>query len=291
MSSRLEKAILKTLVYADIFDYPLTIKEIGKYLIKVKITSQSEILLCKTAKDLKFIKYKNSFYYLIGRENIVKTRREREQWSVEKIKKADKISRILKFIPTVKLIGVTGALAVNNSKEEDDIDLLIVTKRGLLWTTRFLVTIICELINVRRRPGDKETNNKICLNMFLDEDHLSIPSKGRDLFSAHEVIQMKPIYDRDQIYEKFLQQNLWAKNYLPNAIKIRNAVKTPRGWPRSAGTPPMVEGLIKSFQLWYMRNRRTNEVISDGIIRFHPDDARIWVMRKYKQKVSSYFLP
>src|SRR3989338_9214218 len=230
MSTRLEKAILSALIYADIFDYPLTIKEIGKYLIQFKIQSASWRTKFKiTAKDLEFIKYKNSFYYLIGRENIIKSRREREQWSVEKIKKADKISHILKFIPTVRLIGITGALAVNNSKEEDDIDLLIITKRGLLWTTRFLVTIICELINVRRRPDDKETNNKICLNMFLDEDHLSIPSKERDLFSAHEVLQMRPVYNKDKTYEKFLQENLWVREYLPNGLNIKNQ-KSSASW-------------------------------------------------------------
>ncbi len=76
MSTQFEKAILRTLIYADIFDYPLTIKEIGKYLIRFKIQSRSDRDKI-TVKDLKFIKYKNSFYYLTGRKNIVNTRRER----------------------------------------------------------------------------------------------------------------------------------------------------------------------------------------------------------------------
>jgi len=47
----------------------------------------------------------------------------------------------------------------------------------------------------------------------------------------------------------------------------------------------LVETSLKKFQLWYMRNRRTTEVIKNGVIRFHPEDARVWVMEKYKERL------
>ena len=87
------------------------------------------------------------------------------------------------------------------------------------------------------------------------------------------------------------------KKYLPNAISI--AVKTPRGWQAERHDSPEVKGLIKcfsnllerflrSFKLWYMQNRRTTEIISSGIIRFHPRDARQWVLQSYKRKSKIY---
>lgn len=294
MSLILSRAILKTLIYADLFDYPLTEEEIWKRIIKIKniIKNLSRV----KSRNLKIIKYKNGFYYLRGREEIVALRQKREKWSEEKLKIAKKIAAFLQFIPTIKLIGITGALAIDNVKEDDDIDLFIVTSQGLLWTTRLLATFLIEVTGRRRHPDETIINDKICLNMLVDEKHLAVPPSERDLFSAYEVIQMKLLYEKDDTYQKFLQANLWVKDYLPNAIGIKNALKTPRGWQAESHDSPEVEGLVKrlfdflerflkSFQLWYMRKRRTSEVIKDGIIRFHPQDARKWVLKKYNQRL------
>ena len=52
--------------------------------------------------------------------------------------------------------------------------------------------------------------------MFLDERHLQIPKKEQDLFSAHEVCQLKVIWEKDGIYQKFLKENQWVRQFLPN---------------------------------------------------------------------------
>ena len=59
-------------------------------------------------------------------------------------------------------------------------------------------------------------SDKICLNLWLDETALSLPRNQRNLYTAHEVVQVKPILDRDYTYLKFIIANLWLKNYLPN---------------------------------------------------------------------------
>jgi len=107
-------------------------------------------------------------------------------------------------------------LAMENSNENDDIDLLIITSKSRLWLTRFLTVILLELVANRRHPADKEVKDKICLNMFLDEGHLEVPKKEQDLFSAHEVCQLKVLWDKNGIYQKFLKANLWSKKFLPN---------------------------------------------------------------------------
>jgi len=37
-----------------------------------------------------------------------------------------------------------------------------------------------------------------------------------------------------------------------------------------------------------MRKKRTTEVVSDGIIRFHPQDARNWILKAYKKRLKNY---
>ena len=210
----LKKAVLSTLAYADIFDYPLKKEEIWRFLLS---DIRYQILdVSKGLKELPEVSQKNNFYFLKEREHLVLLRKKRERWSKEKLKIAQKVANWLKIIPTIKMVAVTGALAMENSNENDDIDLLIITSKSRLWLTRFLTVILLELVANRRHPADKEVKDKICLNMFLDEGHLEVPKKEQDLFSAHEVCQLKVLWDKNGIYQKFLKANLWSKKYLAN---------------------------------------------------------------------------
>ena len=210
----LKKAVLSTLAYADIFDYPLKKEEIWRFLLS---DIRYQILdVSKGLKELPEVSQKNNFYFLKEREHLVLLRKKRERWSRKKLKIAKQVARCLKLIPTIKMVAVTGALAMENSNENDDIDLLIITSKSRLWLTRFLTVILLELVANRRHPADKEVKDKICLNMFLDEGHLEVPKKEQDLFSSHEVCQLKVLWDKNGIYQKFLKANLWSKKYLAN---------------------------------------------------------------------------
>lgn len=217
----MEKAILRTLAYSDIFDYPLTEEEIWKWLVLENRRQKTEDRK-RFAHSLGFalnsrqIRVTKGFYHLPIREEIVKIRQQRRIYSKLKLKLAEKVAGILRLIPWIKLIGITGALAMNNADKDDDIDLLIITAKNRLWLTRLFSVSLVELIGKRRRPGDKKVKDKICLNMLLDESHLTIPEKERDLFSAHEVCQMKPLWEKDRTYQEFLKANQWSQEFLPN---------------------------------------------------------------------------
>jgi hypothetical protein len=206
----MKKALLQTLAYADIFDYPLKEEEIKKFLIGQVVTKN------QIWPQLSQVVQKNGFFFLKGREKIVNLRRKRQKWSQEKIKKAQNVSHWLKLIPTIKMVALTGALAMENAEKEDDIDFLIITAKKRLWLTRLLTVFLVELVAKRRHPYDQVVKDKICLNMFLDEEHLTVPSRERDLFTAHEISQLKPLWDRNETYSKLIQKNLWVKDFLPN---------------------------------------------------------------------------
>jgi len=212
----MEKAILRTLAYADVFNYPLTSEELYRFLIADENCSYSDFekALSRVVVNDKRIEKNKGHYFLEGRKKIVATRRRREGWSRKKIKFAGKIAGILRLIPWIKLIGVTGALAMNNTNKEEDIDLLIITSKNRLWLTRGLVVSFLRLAGVYRRP--EKIKDKICPNMLLDEKHLSIPKKERDLFSAHEVLQMKLLWQKGRTHQRFLRANQWSQEFLPN---------------------------------------------------------------------------
>ena len=254
----LRASILKTLVYADIFDYPLTRQEIYHWSI-----GPSSL---KTPIHHPKIKSLDSYYFLAGRQKIVSLRQARAHWSQQKLHLATKVGEWLKIIPTIKLVAVTGALAMSNSAVTDDIDLMIVTSPHTLWLTRPLVVLLLEISGLRRRPTRRYSldarrfNDKICLNLWLDPTSLAVPPPKRNLYTAHEVAQVKPLWDRHHTYAHFLSANRWINKYLPNIPipKIKISQLDARRYTLTA----IFNHLAFRLQLWYMRPRLTRETVT-----------------------------
>lgn len=283
----------KALLYADIFDYPLTEEEIKKYQVSsIKYQKKSN-----PNYNLQITNYQN-YYFLNKRHKLIILRQQREGYSQKKYLMAKKTVNLLKIIPTIKLIAVTGALAMDNAKKDDDIDLLVITSENSLWTTRFLATILLDLVGVRRKPGEHNVKDKICLNMFLDEKHLRIPENERDIFSAHEAAQIKILFDRGEVEEKWWRENGWICKFLPKFLdtkdnKILRYEKTQKISLLNISISQYLnifEILFKKIQLFYMQSKRTREVIEEGYLRFHPKDIRGWVLSEYKKRLRKYGL-
>ncbi|MGB9911666.1 MAG: hypothetical protein ACPLKP_03690 [Microgenomates group bacterium] len=281
----MKKAVLATLAYADIFDYPLKKEEIWLFLIGKKGKKEKVNKIIEELLSLKIIEKKSDFYFLKGRKKIVSLRKKREKENEKKLKKAFKIANFLKIIPGIKMVAISGAVAMKNAKEEDDIDFLIVTKKNWMWTVRFLAVILLEILGCRRRPNDKNVKDKICLNMFITEDKLKIPKKDWNLFIAHEICQLKPLWEKDNVYWRFLEENQWIKDYLPNYFfSLREkALSLKKSKERFSFNP--LEKILKFFQLWYMKKRITQEKISSGILRFHPHDLKKEILNEYQKKL------
>jgi hypothetical protein len=277
------KALI-TVSYADVFGFPLTMEEFQFWGYKGAST---------VAKVPELIR-KDGYIILRHTSLRIKKRKKRQQWLYEKWKIAKRMAAIISFIPTVALVGVTGGLAMNNSEKEDDIDIFIVVSNGTLWITRFMVTWVSDILRLRRRPKDLNVKNKICLNMFVTERGMRLPTAERDLFSAHEVLQMIPIWEQQGTYKKFLMANRWVRTFLPFAWKEKNKTlvnasrKTPYGVIRFIR---IFELPAKFIQLYYMKRRRTNEIISNTTLRFHPKDVRVWIKEKLLSRLIKYHIP
>ncbi|MBU0572628.1 hypothetical protein KKE18_02985 [Patescibacteria group bacterium] len=205
---------ISSLIYHDIFDYPLTPLELINW-------TAGEKIYFKNLENVK-ISTKNGFLFLSGKEGSTLKRLMRERISKRKIEKAKKAAKILSFLPTIKMIAITGALAMKNVNEESDIDFLVITKKGSLWTTRLLAMALLKIFGVpRRRYGDKRTKDKLCLNIWLDESDLVWSNNSRDIFTSHEISQIIPLINKDQAYERFLSKNIWITDYWPNATSAR----------------------------------------------------------------------
>ncbi len=306
----MEKAILKTLIYADIFDYPLKINEIHKWLIGKKSTLRQLEKALRQLYKVSSIEYKGGYYFLRKRGGLAVRRQRREEQSVYYLRKAKMLCRILKIIPWIKLVGISGGLALRNASKKDDIDLFIITAKNRLWLSRFLSLGILSLIGQRRKVDDtgRKIAGKLCLNILLEEDRLE--QRSKDIFVAHEVLQMKVLWQRDRIYGKYLEDNFWAFKFLPNWVGVNNFSRQPRSLARQRKRPAVASGdlgyarfarlglaafgdslllfvevLAKRLQLKIMQRPKGLERIEDGALYFHPEDCRSKVLSEYQRNL------
>lgn len=286
-------AVLRTLAYAAVFSYPLSDEEVGRLLITSKAVPQKQIMeALSELESLSLVqRRKERAWILLAKKNNYRSRERNKRIADRKLKKIQPVLLRLQTMPTIDLLGISGALAWEDAEEDDDIDLFVVTAPHLLWLTRILILVVLEWYGVRRTAGSKKNADKLCLNMLVDQNHLALPVAEQDLFSAHEVVMMKPLFIRGTTHQDFLRRNRWVQRFLGNATnKIKNEesqIKREKKLSLPFFLLYPLEFLAKTVQLWYMKKRRTSEVITQGYVRFHPQDARISVLSHY----SRYLVP
>lgn len=274
---------VSSVVYHNIFDYPLAFSELIKWRVGKKVKIKGEY----------FVKISNGFYYLGGREGIVFKRLLRKKISVKKIKIARRAAKLLSKIPTIKMVGLTGALAMENASDESDIDLMVITKGGSLWLTRLITLLTLDLLKIpRRRWKDKNQKDKICLNLWLDEEALSWRQKDRNIYIAHEIAQVVPLVNKERTYERFISENKWILNWWPSSVKIKKLKRVTSFASKNQNDKSksknflhfalqfyilifdfcimVIEKVAFNLQLIYMKRKITGETVTPTRALFHP---------------------
>lgn len=289
-NSSLKTAIIKTLAYSGLFNFPLTKTELWQRLIiKASHPPQKSAFNSALERLLKkgLIEKDKAWFFLKGRREICRLRQRNRKISQKKKSRLKKTIGWLKRIPTIKMAALTGALAMDNAAEDDDLDLLIITSPNRLWSTRILLISLTEFLGMRRRPKQKKTKDKICLNMFLDTTALEITRNKRNLYTAYQVIQIKPIINLEFTYERFLLENHhWIKTYLPNnPILTLNIgqLGSIRAKSPKMGLFDKLEKWFYELQIRYMKPRLTRETITAHSAFFHPQDRAKKTLARFKE--------
>ena len=126
-------------------------------------------------------------------------------------KKLKKLEKLFESLPFIEGIFITGSLARFEAKENSDIDFLVITQKRRIFTARFFLDLFLRIFREKRTP--QNFSQKICLNHFLEKENLEISQKS--LFSAYVYFFSRPFLERNNIYRKFKQKNLWAQSFIP----------------------------------------------------------------------------
>jgi len=293
----IKKAIFKTIAFFDIFDYPLTVFEIKKYLnIKISIL---EIL--NVINNNKKIKSLNGFYFLDNRKKIVKNRLDRYNYSNQKLKIAKQIVKIYQFLPWIKMIAIGNSIGSNNLKNKSDIDFFIITQKNKIWITRFFCAGIAKFLKIR--PIEQNKKDKICLSFYVGENNLDLQqfmikkSWKIDKYFTYWFANLVPIYDVNNFYKKLIKNNLWIFNCFPNWKPIMSNIKYNNKKIILFYSSIInilfgkLNNISKKIQLKIMPkilNNKNNKniIINNNTLKLHINDKRLEVIEKHNQYFS-----
>ncbi|OGM98587.1 MAG: hypothetical protein A3C71_02755 [Candidatus Yanofskybacteria bacterium RIFCSPHIGHO2_02_FULL_43_15c] len=306
----LRDSIIATLVYYDIFDFPLTVPEINKYLINPERLSSLrsdlgaiQAQIRENLDDLAStgdIGFKDGFYFLPDRDALYKLRIEREAIAVKKWKKLLKTAKWFQAVPFLRAVLVSGSMAINNTDEDSDFDVLAIAKSGRLYTCRMFLSLVASLFGVRRTRYEKIAPDKFCFNHYITDGKMNI--RHESLFNAQTYANLKPVFARDGIFGRFYAENIWLEKYIYNSLRsdlkevprsdlVINFITKFLEFILNSKTGDWLEKCFKAYQHKRIKNNpATYEsggrvVFNDNELEFHPRSFEAFAINKYNKKL------
>jgi len=207
--------VLRTIIYYDIFNYPLTENDIMNNCG----LSNTSVKPCSNA--LKYLIDKNIIYKLGDHYSLsknqqavdrrIKGNKQAEKW----LKKSRRFSRLISWFPFVRGISLSGSLSKGFVDEDPDIDYFIITKPNRLWIARTLLIGFKKIFLLN-------SYKYFCLNYFVTQESMEIEEKN--LFTATEIATMIPVFGNN-VKKSFFESNQWIKEFFPSfEIDVREDV-------------------------------------------------------------------
>lgn len=299
-NSALKTAIIKAIVFFDLFGRPLAAEELRRYCgVKCGLDELRKTVSNGAAGAGTL----NGFYFLKGREEIVNQRSVQNELARKKYNLALRAAKILRFAGGIKMIAVCNNFSY---RDDSDVDLFIILERGRMWLARFLITAVLHIFKLRRH-GDYIAG-RICLSFYISEEKMNIAEialQPSDPYLYYWLAILRPIYGYD-CYDKFFNANGWLKEFLPNAAPhkkeecelIKNSrmslltKKINEAW-FNGRCGDFLEKIIRKIQLKKMSNNinsaaaenDTRVVISDTMLKFHEKDRRAEYREKWGERL------
>ncbi len=293
-----KEAIVRAIAFFDMFNYPLSVFEVFKFIELKSDINQIDRILIQMVSD-GVLESKNSFYYLPKRSEIVGQRIDKFNHSERKFRIAIKITKYFRFVPWVRLVAIVNLMGADNLRDEGDIDLFIVSEKNRLWLTRFFTALITKILNMR--PKERNSKDKICLSFFVGIDSLNLGEmqiSQNDLYFKYWLANIVPIYCINDTYSRLIKKNSEMLNQFPNWRPVntssRRFIVVNKTYFYENFIDLFFSGLEKTFmhmQLYFLPNSLKTEmhdkkvIVSESIIKLHKNDRRKEFINAHKEKI------
>ncbi len=227
-TAEVDRAILRTVLYASLFQAPVTLAELHRSLMDVGV-DRAEIRARLSRLFLRErLEITGEYVYPRGREACLDLHRERKRRTQALLDAHRSLLRVIARFPFVRLLALSGACAHDNATDSD-VDVFLVVRRGRAWAVFLVLMLLAKALGRRRT---------LCVNYVVDEDGLLLPE--RDLFTAAEIVGLRPLAG-GTTYLQFVEANAWVAERFPNFFWARKEL----GPVPVAGPPRWVEWMLE----------------------------------------------
>lgn len=293
----LEKSIIKTLLYYDIFNYPLRPDEVYRFLPTNSVSQDDVCEKLNTLRSKQFV-YQFEEFFSVQPDKQQSIRRRKGNALAEKyFAIARRRAELIANFPFVRGVYVSGSLSKGYMDDKSDLDFFIITSPGRLWIARTIIVMFKRLFFFN-------SHKFFCCNYFIDHDHLEIGEKN--LFTATELATLIPLYGH-RLYRKMIYDNQWMTNFFPN-YKLTESDHTEKISP--SRLKRIMENFLKHkswnwLEKYFMkitldRWRRLYEnkyhaedfniafTSNEHLSKNHPNHFQKKVMKSYHEKLNEY---
>jgi hypothetical protein len=288
MMTTRELAIARTVMYASVFDYPLTLEQLHRALVESD-QSAAEILAVYDGSEIlqHMIEYRDGYFFPIGRADLVAERARREARSHAFLRRHELVLRLIAAIPYTRLVALSGSVAHLNLEPNGDLDLFVITRGQRVWTVTVALLLLAKLLHRRRA---------VCANFILADSHLAL--EQQDLFTANQVIHLRPLIGADTL-AAFVAANPFVKRTYPNATAtlppvsdqpaggralpaIKSALEVLLGLPS-----PLIEAICRWLYAGHLRRRAASWQSPEQVrlrsdyLKLHTQSHRERVMQRF----------
>jgi len=209
--SPLQADVLKTLLYFDIFNHPLKPEEIFSFLPRNSTNSGMIARECNSAPLSQHIKNSEGYFSLRNNGKSSATLRHTKEKRAQRLwTMAVLMGNILRRIPFVRGVAISGELSKGVASEGSDVDFVIITAPGRLWISRTLAILFKKVFLLNRKKY-------FCVNHFVAENRMT--HEEQSIYAALEIATLKPVSNFD-LFRRYRASNSWITDFLPNAPEV-----------------------------------------------------------------------
>lgn len=247
----LEHAILHTLKYFNVLGMPLTTTQLWRFLLVPNPTAaqrweghslptlvEVQHALATSAWLADTIDRQWGYCVLKHQTHLIPAWLARHSIAQQKWKIVHKVIKTLAWIPGVKLLAMSGSMAMYNTKPSSDFDLLIVAEPGRIWTVRLLLLCLAQLLGRRRKHWDQAAPDKLCFNHYVTSRSLSIDPAIRNEYTATLYAHLIPLVGA-ATYRQFMAANA---GWLKRLAMYRDPINA---WTQHQYTPGRLARLVQ----------------------------------------------
>ena len=123
--------------------------------------------------------------------------------------KAKLAAAFLQLTPFIRMIGLNGSVARGQAHQKSDIDFIIISKPGRVWTCRAFSFVLMAILGLKRYQN--KIAGRVCLNLYHTEDKMFLTCHTKELAQNHA--QTLPLWQQRKQFLDFAAQNQWVSEF------------------------------------------------------------------------------